>query len=66
MPGLLMLSVGLSVGGKGTQTAPRSTDRYSAPSLVISKDLSGMVTWEKQVLLARGFKRVGRHSEYAI
>jgi hypothetical protein len=24
------------------------------------------VTWEKQVLSARGFKRVGRHSEYAI
>ena len=23
-------------------------------------------TWEKQVLSARGFKRVGRHSEYAI
>jgi hypothetical protein len=22
--------------------------------------------WEKQVLSARGFKRVGRHSEYAI
>jgi hypothetical protein len=22
-------------------------------------------TWEKQVLSARGFKRVGRHSEYA-
>jgi hypothetical protein len=23
-------------------------------------------TWEKQVLSARGFKRVGRHSEYAM
>jgi hypothetical protein len=23
-------------------------------------------TWEKYVLSARGFKRVGRHSEYAI
>jgi hypothetical protein len=23
-------------------------------------------TWEKHVLSARGFKRVGRHSEYAI
>ena len=23
-------------------------------------------TWEKQVLSARGFKRVGRHSEYAL
>ena len=22
--------------------------------------------WEKQVLSARGFKRVGRHSEYAV
>jgi hypothetical protein len=24
------------------------------------------LAWEKQVLSARGFKRVGRHSEYAI
>jgi hypothetical protein len=23
-------------------------------------------TWEKQVLSARGFKRVGSHSEYAV
>jgi hypothetical protein len=27
---------------------------------------NGLGTWEKQALLARGFKRVGRHSEYAI
>jgi hypothetical protein len=24
------------------------------------------ITWEKEVLSAMGFKRVGRHSEYAI
>jgi hypothetical protein len=24
------------------------------------------LAWEKQVLSARGYKRVGRHSEYAI
>ena len=26
----------------------------------------GLGAWEKQVLSARGLKRVGRHSEYAI
>jgi hypothetical protein len=28
--------------------------------------VSGLGTWEKQVLSARGFKRVGRHPEYSI
>ena len=33
-------------------------DAQAAPCFVVA--------WEKQVLSARGFKRVGRHSEYAI
>ena len=28
--------------------------------------VSLLIAWEKQVLSARGFKQVGRHSEYAI
>jgi hypothetical protein len=33
---------------------------------VQSLDILVADAWEKQALLARGFKRIGRHSEYAI
>jgi hypothetical protein len=43
------------LGGPGPVSGAR------APAIQIRS-----VAWEKQVLSARGFKRVGRHSEYAI
>jgi hypothetical protein len=33
---------------------------------VFSSSTVPVWTWEKQVLSARGFKRIGRHSEHAI
>ena len=52
------------------RAAPEGVDRALRPPLperqhaVVVVRL--VVAWEKQVLSARGFKRVGRHSEYAI
>ena len=35
-------------------------------SLAVADADRALEAWEKQVLSARGFKRLGRHSEYAI
>ena len=53
----------------GTQWAGRPAPLASAAApaeTAASATPPAMTTWEKQVLSARGFKRVGRHSEYAI
>jgi hypothetical protein len=55
--------------GSGSQTVGRPDLRVAAEAVVthpvVRRD-AAPPAWEKQVLSARGFKRVGRHSEYAI
>ena len=48
-------SSGLRASHGSEETSRRTSERGDAKP-----------AWEKQVLSARGFKRVGRHSEYAI
>jgi hypothetical protein len=64
-------SVGL-VGRKLPWEPARRGVRSTRPGLLgpglfeRSARAAGLLAWEKQVLSARGFKRVGRHSECAI
>ena len=46
--------------------AQRPQARSASAVGAAASNLPGPQTWEKQVLSARGFKRAGRHSEYAI
>jgi hypothetical protein len=53
----------LAVGGTGCGGGGPARRRSSSSP---ASSTRRPPTWEKQVLSARGFKRVGRHSEYAI
>jgi hypothetical protein len=57
---------GVSGSEKWSLLAPatlRESTTVRTPSAAVDETT---VTWEKQVVSARGFKRVGRHSEHAI
>jgi hypothetical protein len=48
----------------GSPEAARAAARERAVARVRERGVA--LAWEKQVLSARGFKRVGRRSEYAV
>ena len=52
---------------RGLLMVVATCSRHSASREASTRSSALIVcTWEEQVLSARGFKRVGRHSEYAI